>query len=120
MNETCYLSNVTKEYLNTFYCILEKMIEGMTQAKLCDSISHNFIVQMIPHHKAAIEMSKNILRYTTDIPLQQIATQIIVEQTKSIENMEQILDCCKKCSNSGQDLNLYRRSVNKIMFRISI
>ena len=75
-------SEVTKRYLCCFYEILDEMIDGMTKAELTDSISHNFIVQMIPHHRAAIEMSHNILNYTTNIPLQDIALQIISEQTK--------------------------------------
>lgn len=53
------------------------MIQGMTEAELTGSISDNFIVQMIPHHRAAIEMSGNILKYTTSIPLQEIALGII-------------------------------------------
>ena len=72
MNSECVLSNVTKEYLDRFYCILDEMIKGMSCAELTDSISHNFIVQMIPHHKAAIDMSLSILKYTTCIPLQNI------------------------------------------------
>ena len=43
-------SDVTKQYLCCFYEILDNMIEEMTNAKLTNSISHNFIVQMIPHH----------------------------------------------------------------------
>lgn len=54
-------SDVTKQYLCCFYEILDNMIEEMTNAKLTNSISHNFIVQMIPHHQAAIKMSQNIL-----------------------------------------------------------
>ena len=80
-------SIVTKNYLSRFYDILECMKEGMTNAQLNDSISHNFIVQMIPHHEAAIQMSQNLLQYTTFIPLQNIALGIISEQTQSIENM---------------------------------
>ena len=45
-------SDVTKQYLCCFYEILDNMIEEMTSAKLTNSISHNFIVQMIPHHQA--------------------------------------------------------------------
>ena len=42
-------SNVTKKYLSRFYDILDAMIWEMSNADLTDSISHNFIVQMIPH-----------------------------------------------------------------------
>lgn len=115
MCQICKLSNAAKDYLSAFYCILDKMIQGMTEAELTDSISHNFIVQMIPHHQAAIEMSENILKYTSNLPLQKIATQIITEQTKSIEDMEKIKSCCNKICNSQQDLCLYQRRVNQIM-----
>ncbi|MGN0557027.1 MAG: DUF305 domain-containing protein, partial [Acutalibacteraceae bacterium] len=69
-------SDVTKKYLCRFYEILDTMIEKMTCAELTDSLSHNFIVQMIPHHQAAIEMSENLLQYTTFVPLQKIAQNI--------------------------------------------
>ena len=55
-------SDVTKNYLCRFYKILDEMIEGMTNAELTNSLSHNFIVQMIPHHRAAIEMSESTRR----------------------------------------------------------
>ena len=70
MNRNQQFSDTTKRYLCRFYEILDKMIQGMTGAELTNSISHNFIVQMIPHHRAAIEMSKNLLLYTNFVPLQ--------------------------------------------------
>lgn len=109
------LSDVTKDYVNEFYCILDEMIEGMTQAELTDSISGNFIVQMIPHHQAAIEMSRNILRFTTDLCVQEIAQRIISEQTRSIENMCKIQEECIRIYNSKRDVCLYQRRVNQIM-----
>lgn len=115
MNRQCAFSNVTQEYLSSFRCILDEMIQGMTEAELTDSISHNFIVQMIPHHQAAIDMSRNILKYTTNIPVQNIATQIIEEQTKSIENMREIQCACSELTNCEQDLCRYQNQVEKIM-----
>lgn len=115
MNERCQLSNVTKDYLTRFHCILDEMIEGMTSACLTDSISQNFIVQMIPHHRAAIEMSQNILQYTTNVPLQNIAEQIVTEQTKSIENMRRIEKTCSTCCNAERDLCLYKRRTEQIL-----
>lgn len=115
MHQRNRLSNVTKDYLCSFYSILNEMIQDMTEAELSNSISYNFIVQMIPHHMAAIEMSKNILKYTTNIPLQDIALQIIEEQTKSIENMRNLLCTCEKQTNSRQDLCLYQHRMAQIM-----
>lgn len=118
MNRQCRLSRVTTVYLETYEGILSEMIQGMTEAELTGSISDNFIVQMIPHHRAAIEMSGNILKYTTSIPLQEIALGIISEQTKSIENMQQIQCRCGKFENSEQELCHYQNRVNQIMQRM--
>ncbi len=115
MKRVCRLSNVTKNYLSDYHCILDEMIQKMTKAELDSSISHNFIVQMIPHHRAAIEMSENILKYTTNLSLQDIASNIVSEQTGSIENMEKILACCSRQKNNEQDLCLYQRKTDRIM-----
>ncbi len=115
MNQLCELSIVTQTYLKEFDRILEQMMEKMTQTQLSGSISYNFIVQMIPHHQAAIQMSQNILKYTTDIPLQNIALEIISEQTKSISNMEAILQPCSLFKNSRMDLYQYQNRVSHIM-----
>ena len=80
-----------------------------------DSISYDFIVQMIPHHRAAIEMSQNILKYTTNLALQAIAEGIVEEQTKSIEEMRKIQSLCAAKMNPKQDLALYRRRTGQIM-----
>ncbi len=111
----CPLSDVAKTYLDVFSCILETMIKEMTEAALSDSVSHNFIVQMIPHHRAAIEMSNNILNYTTDLAVQNIATQIIKEQTQSIEDMQNMLPRCECMKNTREALCLYNRQMNRIM-----
>ncbi len=111
----CRLSNVTKDYLATFHYILDNMIRGMTEARLTSSISRNFIVQMIPHHQAAIDMSRNILHYTTNIALQDIALDIVREQTKSIENMQEIECCCSRLENTQREVCLYQERVERIM-----
>lgn len=114
-HNSCGLNQAAEAYYATFRCILKRMICGMTNASLSDSISHNFIVQMIPHHRAAIQMSQNILIYTANKTLQSIASGIISEQTKSIENMLSIEQCCSACTNAVQSLQSYRNQMNQIM-----
>lgn len=109
------LSNNTQTYLCDFYKILDTMITDMTGSPLIDSVSHNFITQMIPHHMAAIEMSQNLLRYTTLIPLQDMAQNIIAEQTESIHDMERALNKCSGCVNTSHELCFYQKRVDKIM-----
>ena len=119
MNRNQQFSGTTKRYLCRFYEILDKMIQGMTGAELTNSISHNFIVQMIPHHRAAIEMSENLLLYTNFVPLQRIAQNIVEEQTKSIENMERVLTHCECILNTHQDLCRYEKrfcQITRAMF----
>jgi len=115
MDRDCGLSAEARAYLCAFYGILDEMEAGMTGAMLTDSISHNFIVQMIPHHRAAIEMSQNILRYTTCVPLQQIALGIIAEQTKSIADMRRILPDCAQQANLYGEVRQYQTEVNGIL-----
>lgn len=107
-------TDCTKDYLTRFYMILDEMIDNMDCAKLNDSISHNFIVQMIPHHQAAIQMCQNVLQYTNNAELRNIATDIISAQTRSIQNMQSILGQCSCATNSCQDLNLYGRRFNEV------
>ena len=114
MNKQEDFSIVTRRYLARFYVILDDMIRNMTGAKLTKSISYNFIVQMIPHHRAAIEMSHNLLQDTTLVPLQNIAINIINEQTKSIENMMRVMNHCGMLENTEQDKSLYLEQYHQI------
>ena len=108
MNQQPNLSLVTKSYLSRFYEILDNMMQSMDQAQLTDSISQNFIVQMIPHH----------LQYTTCIPLQFMALQIIEEQTKGIHELEAALESCSQPPSNPADLTLYRRQYSHIAQRM--
>ncbi len=115
MYEACSFNSATKEYLTIFYGILDQMIQGMGRACLTDSISQNFIVQMIPHHKAAIQMSENVLKYTADNVVIKIASSIITEQKQSIQDMRHALCSCQAQANPCQDIHLYRREMHNIM-----
>lgn len=114
MNQRYELSQVTKNYLSCYYEILDCMIDKMTNAKLCGSVSQNFIAQMIPHHEAAVKMCENLLKYTTCVPLQNMANCIIAKQTTGIEEMKEILCKCEKCKSAERDLCLYARRFDQI------
>lgn len=115
MRKECAFRDSVDHYLKEYREILSRMIRGMREAELTDSISHNFIVRMIPHHRAAIEMSENILRYTSDERLKNIAEKIILEQTKSIENMLEIKCRCEKVVNSCEEINIYQCRTKQIL-----
>lgn len=115
MAQQCNTSTDTGEYLAKFYSIISDMVTGMTGAELTNSISHNFIARMIPHHEAAIAMSKNILDYTQNNELRSIAENIIAEQTKSIENMKAVYEAADKLLNCGCDIRTYSCKTENIM-----
>ncbi len=114
MKNTCLLSEDSKTYLCCFYQILDEMIQGMTPAGLTQSISHNFIVQMVPHHRAAIQMSNNVLRFTENSAVRRVAQTIIREQTRGISQMEDALPLCGQLTNPLPDLRLYQRRMDLI------
>lgn len=119
MTENNGLSREARQYAARFCGILNTMIDGMTCAELTDSISHNFIVQMIPHHEAAIEMSRNLLQYPTITPLRSIAENIISSQTKSIADMKAAYAGCSELCNTERELTLYQncfRRITRTMF----
>lgn len=112
------LSDVTEQYLSRFYEILDTMIQRMTSVEINNSISRNFILQMIPHHEAAIEMCRNLLQYTTNIELQNIALNIISTQTASIEAMMRSFERCSTVMNTNTDILNYQRAFNEITERM--
>lgn len=120
MTHICKFTEETKCYLVRYYEILEEMIRAMGDAQLTDSLSHNFIVQMIPHHMAAVEMSKNLLRYNPCAPLRSLAESIIAMQEQGMEEMTKALKSCHRQLSSPQDLCLYEhryRQITHCMFR---
>lgn len=114
MNLVQKLSDNTKEYIDNFYKIFDEMSTKMKEVEPSSSISATFIQQMIPHHEAAIKMSENILQYTTDTAIENLAKNIIADQTKDIEKMKNMLDECSACDNSDVDVNLYMREFSAI------
>ena len=81
---------IARKYLTRFDEILNQMADEMLSQEVTNSITIDFIRCMIPHHRAAIYMSENLLNYTRYEPLQKIARGIIEMQTKGIEQMEEI------------------------------
>ncbi len=65
MNTSNRLNEDAKEYLNNFYSILDNMMNSMTRAEPTDSISADFMPEMLTHRLGAIQISKNALRFPT-------------------------------------------------------
>ncbi len=109
-----YQPERASSYWNQFSKILCQMADKMLNTKKTNNITLDFIQCMIPHHEAAIAMSKNLLNYTSYIPLQKIAKGIITMQTRGIEQMEQIAKTTPKVYNSMIDAWNYRQKYLEI------
>lgn len=114
MKNTCLLSQDAKTYLCCFYQTLDGMVQGMTTAGLTQSISHNFAVQMIPHHRAAVQMSNNVLRFTDSKAVRRLAQRLAEERAKTAERLEAVLPACAQLTNARMDLRLYQRRMDLI------
>lgn len=114
MKNTCLLSEDSKNYLCCFYQTLDEMIQAMTTVGLNQSISHNFAAQMVPHCRAAVRMSSNVLRYTENPAIRQTAQRLMEEQTQAIDQMEAVLPACGQLTNAQMDLRLYQRRMDLI------
>lgn len=91
------------------------MVEKINSACLNNSISYNFIAQMLPHHAAAIEMSEELLEYSDNRELVCICKNIICEQKKSINDMLCIQEGSARFCSSGKCLAEYSCATQKIL-----
>ncbi len=102
------MSDNTKDYIEAYYMIFEEMKSKMESVIPGNSISQNFINRMIPHHEAAISMAENILKYTTNIEIEEIAKTIIKEQSEDIATMKTLKETCTE-ENNSRDMFLYEK-----------
>ncbi len=82
----------------------------MLSSEMTNQITTNFIRTMIPHHQAAIDMCQNLLRFTGDTTLQNLARNIIAVQTRGIAEMRRILATSHN-TNRPIDVNLYNMRI---------
>lgn len=115
MKTKCQLSRNTDAYIERYHFILKEMIEQMSCVTPTQSVSGNFIAQMLPHHHAAIKMSENLLQYTINIPLQNIAENIISSQKKSIAHLTAAAANCRAFCNTLGELTVYQKDNNRIL-----
>ena len=76
MANTYLLSDEAKRYLCCYYQILDGMIQGVSAARLTQSISHNWIVQRLPQQRAAVRLCRNLLELSNDSAVRRLAQRI--------------------------------------------
>ena len=66
---------------------MEKMHLAMHSIAASDNSDADFVLLMIPHHQAAIDMAKTQLLYGKDAQMRRLAQEIIADQQSEIELM---------------------------------
>ena len=67
------------------------MHQGMRGAAFTGDADHDFLVMMIPHHQAAIDMAQTELKYGKNPNLRAMARQIVKTQQAEIDRMRAML-----------------------------
>lgn len=70
---------------------MEAMHKAMNEVPLTNKIDRDFLQVMIPHHQGAVEASKQILIYSQNKLVREIAQTIIDTQEKEIEQFNKLL-----------------------------
>lgn len=84
-----------KEFVNTEKADMNKMMKDMSDVKLSSNIDDDYLMGMIPHHQGAIDASKNLLKYSKNQTIREIAQRIIQAQEKEIEEFKEFLSKSK-------------------------
>ena len=116
MANTYLLSDEAKRYLCCYYQILDGMIQGVSAAKLTQSISHNYIVQLLPQHRAAVRLCRNLLDVSNDGAVRCLAQRISAREAEAIEALEAELPNAGQLTSPQMDLRLFQRR-SDLIFR---
>ncbi len=80
-------------YQRTVDEIMKIMFTDMKNACADNNISADFMREMIPHHRGAVRLSENALKYDICPELKPILQAIIKSQKRGIVQMEHLLRC---------------------------
>ncbi|MBX1886317.1 DUF305 domain-containing protein [Campylobacter peloridis] len=71
--------------------LMQKMMILMSAVKESKNINKDFLEAMIAHHQGAVDASKQILFYSKDETIREIAKKIILDQEKEIQEFTNLL-----------------------------
>ncbi|MES2112575.1 MAG: DUF305 domain-containing protein [Bacteroidota bacterium] len=80
--------SVTRRYLDEMSATMSKMMTDMPENSKLDNADRAFEQVMIPHHQAAIDMARVLLKYSRNKSIRAYATQLISNEELEIEQMK--------------------------------
>lgn len=78
-------------YMNDYVQFHDAMVSAMEDVKSSGNVDKDFLMQMMPHHDGAINMSRAISRYTNNSEVKQKAQSIIKKQTQDMKKMQVLI-----------------------------
>ncbi len=112
------LSTNSKEYISKYFEILNKMEEDMQAVELQEDIARHFIFTMIAYTNGGLLMADNVLKFTTNPDIEELAISLVDSASKEIDKLSPLLDSCKEVKNDKRDLILYERAYNDIFSKM--
>lgn len=103
------LSDNSKEFLNTYYDIVDQLEKEISGVEIGKSISELFIKQIVPFFNASVKMNDNILKYTTNVDVENFAKNTSEEHQQNADSLLNMLESCACACNSERDIKLYTR-----------
>ena len=82
-------------YLKVYDEACKQLLNRMSKVEPTGSVDKDFVEEMIPHHEGAVKMATNILNYTNNEELREIATHMISGQQRQLEEMKRLLKTVK-------------------------
>lgn len=95
---------------------MNSMMENMKAITPTESASVDFLEGMIPHHQAAIDMSKSVLKYGgNNADVKQIAEDVIRVQTQEIAQMKVMIQEMKNTSKDKVKAQAYMKEYHAML-----
>lgn len=108
------LSDNSKEFLDTFYNIVDQLNDSVDAVEPTKSISETYINQLVPLLQAGVKMNDNILKYTTNVDIENFAKNMNFDLNNEIEKLNQMKESCSCTCNNERDLKLYNRRFKEL------
>lgn len=108
------LSDNSKEYLDTYYNIIDRINQDVNGIEASNSISETYIRQIIPVFQGGIDMSENILKYTTNVDVESFAKNVMFDMQTNIDSLNGLLENSLNECNTERDAKLYLRKFGEI------
>ncbi len=99
--------------VNPFLKIMDKMMTQMDSVRLTGSVERDFLIMMIPHHQAAVEMAKYEIANGKNFEMVQLAKSILAEQQGEIMEMQAMLEGYP--AEGGNVNSAYKAAMDKTM-----